>query len=131
LVAIAVFVMVQRSEIAPIAMTKGEVNPIQSLQQMISKGNSQFTLVDPEDLHRATIAATVSYLIDFALGLSVWPPVPNIDLLMIGGVTPRDLDLGNIVQIMLCVFGLQYCVGKYLQAGGRLPDFFSNESTTN
>ena len=129
IVAIGVFFMVQRSEILPIAMTGGGANPIRWLQQMVSRGSSQFTLVDPEDLHKATIGATVSYLIDFALGLSVWPPVPDVNLLMIGGVTPWDIDLGNIVQIMLCVFGLQFCVGKYLEAGGKLPAFFTNEST--
>ncbi len=130
LIAACIFLFVQKAELQPLAMTDGECDPVSLLKNMVSKGSAKLTLADPEDLHRATINATVAYMVDFALGLIVWPPVPQTELLFLGGVTPWDVSIDNIFKVLLCVFGLQMIMARYLRAGGKLPDFITDEQPT-
>ena len=123
LMAIAVFLIVQGLEVKPIIMTNGMNSCFQSLNRASAGKKVNVQMCDPEELADASGWALVGYGIDFVAGLLVWPLLSAWDLITIGGVTWSDVNFGNLVRIVMCVFLLQMCVQQFLKRGGKVPAF--------
>ena len=121
--AIAVFLIVQGFEAKPIFMTNGAVSPIGALCKVTSNKNPKLHLADPEEVADASGWAVVGYGIDFVCGLIIWPLLTAWDLITIGGFTWADINTGNLLRIIACVFLLQLCLQQFLRRGGRAPNF--------
>lgn len=119
-VAIVGFLLVQRTELEPIILTNGAYSPVEILQKIVTGRPPRYGMADVSQLAEATAWATLGYAADFLLGLFVWPPIPNLELISVGAVTFLDVNWANIVSIFLCVFALQWCVAQYIRKGGNL-----------
>ena len=120
-VGLVVFLLVQRTELEPIILTNGGLDPVQIIQKIISGDAPRYAMAKPAVLAEATAWATLGYAVDFLLGLFVWPPIPTLELLSVGAVTFLDINWGNIFNIILCVFALQACMAQFIRRGGKLP----------
>lgn len=127
LIAVVVFLLVQGFELKPIWLTKGQAGIFANLNKVTGGRQADFAMVDPEELLDASLWAWVGYGVDFVAGLMVWPPVPSWALVTVGGVTLGDIRWNAVFSIILCVFGLQFCVQQYLARGGKVPNLFGGK----
>lgn len=127
IIAVVVFLIVQGFELKPIVLTKGKAGVFANLGLAMSGRGTDFAMVDSQELLDASLWAWIGYGVDFICGLLVWPPVASWQLVTVGGVSFGDIRWNAVFSIVLCVFGLQFCVQQYLSRGGNLPKFFTGE----
>jgi len=118
--AILIFCVIQQGELRPVLMSRGQTSPLSMLSKSFGGQPINLQLVDPEELHDASMWAFWCYVADMIVGLFVWVPVP-FSLIQAGAVTMGDLSLPNIGMIIAVTFVLQECVAYYLRNGGRAP----------
>lgn len=121
--ALLIFLIVQGMEMRPIIMTGGAMGIIPKLSGIVGGRQVKLNLADPEELLDATQWATRAYGVDFVAGLFVWPVISGNAwaLLRVGGVALSNLNGRHAMMILMCVFGLQFCVQQYLVRGGKVP----------
>lgn len=122
-VAMVIFLLVQAFELKPIVLTRGQNGIFAAMGQSMAGGKGEIAVVSPKELLDASVWAWIGYGIDFVAGLMVWPPVPSWQLVTVGGVTLADIRWNAVFSIVLCVFGLEFCVQQYLSRGGKVPKF--------
>lgn len=128
LIAVVVFLLVQGFELKPIWLTKGQAGIFANLNKVTGGKKADFAMVDPEELLDASLWAWIGYGVDFVAGLMVWPPVPSWALVTVGGITLSDIRWNAVFSIILCVFGLQFCIQQYLARGGKVPNLFGGKN---
>jgi hypothetical protein len=127
LAAILVFLLAQGFEMRPIVLTKGQSGVMDLLGNILSGKPATVPAVDPKELFEASAWALLAYGVDFVAGLNVWPPVRAVSglspwsLVSVGGLTPGNIQGWNVIMIVSCVFGMQFCVRQYLKRGGIIP----------
>jgi hypothetical protein len=119
--ALVVFLIVQLNELKPIILTGGSWSIFEQLQGAMAGKQINAKIADVDELLDARDWAYASYGIDFVAGLFVWPIITDMTLLQVGAITAADVNRIHIVQILLCVFAMQWCIGQYLRRGGKLP----------
>ena len=127
IMAMILFLMVQGFEMWPIIMARGDGKFLGLLAARARGKEQRVDLPDPEEYRDASKWACGAYLVDFCMGMIVWPFPWS--LITVGGLTSEDVlaNRGNLIMLIGCVFGLQFCVSQYLKRGGKLPGDFRKQ----